>query len=320
MKTSFSPPFWQFEGHIQTIYPSFFRKIKLAYQRERLELSDGDFLDLEWLNNDSDKLILVTHGLEGDASRHYVTGMIQKFQELGFDGLGWNSRSCSGEINRLPKFYHHGDAEDLRTVLEYAIEKKGYKEIVLAGFSMGGSLTLRLLGEKPELLPKEVVLAVAASVPLDIRDSVEELQKPLKRFYMDRFLRKLEVKIKLKSEKFPDNGFFKGETKTKNFFEFDGKYTAPLHGYKDAFDFYQKASTKPLLGRITVPTLIVQALNDPFLGDKCFDLGEASQNDNLKLLLPKKGGHVGFMQSGLKSTFVEDQALVSYQDLKKVSE
>ncbi|WP_229201297.1 YheT family hydrolase [Arcticibacterium luteifluviistationis] len=320
MKTSFSPPFWQFEGHLQTIYPSFFRKISLSYEKERLELEDGDFLDLEWLNNDSDKLILVTHGLEGDASRHYVTGMIQKFHEQGFDGLGWNCRSCSGEMNRLPKFYHHGDAEDLRAVMEYAIKKKGYKEVVLAGFSMGGSLTLRLVAEKPELLPVEVKLAAVASVPLDLRDSVEELQKPIKRFYMDRFLRKLEVKIKQKSVQFPDNDFFKGEAKTNNFFEFDGKYTAPLHGYKDAFDFYAKASAKPLLNRIKVPTLIVQALNDPFLGDKCFDLGKAESNSNLKLLLPKEGGHVGFMQSGQKSTYVEDQALSFYHDLKKASE
>ncbi|WP_341224632.1 alpha/beta fold hydrolase [uncultured Arcticibacterium sp.] len=320
MKTSFSPPFWQFEGHLQTIYPSFFRKVDLPYEKERIELPDGDFLDLEWLNNDNDKLILVTHGLEGDASRHYVTGMIQKFQEQGFDGLGWNCRSCSGEMNRLPKFYHHGDAEDLRAVLEYAIKERGYKEVVLAGFSMGGSLTLRLVGEKPELLPAEVKLAAVASVPLDLQNSVEELQKPLKRFYMDRFLRKLEVKIKQKSLQFPDNSFFQGNTKTNDFFEFDSRYTAPLHGYKDAFDFYAQASAKPLLGRVQVPTLIVQALNDPFLGDKCFDLGEAQSNANLNLILPKEGGHVGFMQSGQKSTYVEDQALAFYQKLKKASE
>jgi uncharacterized protein len=315
LKHSFKPPFWQRGGHLQTVYPSLFRKVSLPYTRERLTLSDGDFVDLDWVKTGSKKLILVTHGLEGDSTRHYVTGMIKKFVDAGFDGLGWNCRSCSGEINRNPRFYHHGDAEDLRQVLEYAIATMKYDEVFLAGYSMGGSLTLRLLAEKPELLPKQVMKAVAASVPLDIHDSVEELHKKGKRFYMNRFLRKLGVKIKEKSEQFPDNQLFDSNNYTsriKDFYDFDGTYTAPIHGYEGAIDFYAKASTKPILKNITIPVKIVQALNDPFLGAKCYDLGEAEDNPNLDLVLTKYGGHVGFMQAGKEFNYVEELALAFY--------
>ncbi len=312
MEFSFRPPIWQFNGHLQTIIPSLFRKIPVNYFRERLELPDGDFLDLDWSRRGSEKLVIVTHGLEGDSTRHYVTGMIAVLAQAGYDGLGWNARSCSGELNRLPRFYHHGDAEDLRYVVEYAIAKYKYKEIILAGFSMGGSLTLRLLGEKPEKLPAEVKMALAASVPLDLKSSVNELCKPGKRFYMERFIKKLAVKIEAKSKLFPEHpnlifdGYF---DRIKDFYDFDSTYTAPLHGYLDALDFYERASVKPLLSQIGIETYIVQALNDPFLGKECFDLGEAASNKRINLLLPPKGGHVGFIQNTGLYSFVENLAL-----------
>lgn len=309
---NYKPPFWQFNGHIETIYPSLFRKIPVNYQRERVDLPDGDFLDLDWAKQGSDKLLVVTHGLEGDSTRHYVTGMVKKFADNGYDGLGWNSRSCSGEINRLPRFYHHGDAEDLRFVIEYAIKKYHYKEIVLVGFSMGGSLTLRYLGEKPHLVPAEVKAAIASSVPLDLPTSVRELYKRNKRFYMKRFIKKLGVKIKIKAEMYPDNHLLKhdGYDKIENFEQFDERYTAPLHGYKSADDFYEKASAKPLVKNIQVPTLIIQAKNDPFLSNPCFDLGEGASNPKVKLEITKRGGHVGFMLPNSNETWVEQRALL----------
>lgn len=307
----FRPPFWQFNGHMQTIYPSLFRKVKVHYIRERITLPDGDFLTLDWVSNNSKKLVIVTHGLEGDSGRHYVTGMIRKFTQNGYDGLGWNCRSCGGEINLLPRFYHHGDAEDLRYVLNYAISKNKYEEVVLVGFSMGGSLTLRLAAEKPELLPKEVKRVVTASVPLDLPTSVVELNKPGKRFYMERFLKKLGKKIEVKSSMFPNHPILnvEGYNKIKNFDEFDTRYTAPLHGYVDAKDFYAKASVKPILKNIRIPALIVQSANDPFLSPPCLNLGDAVSNSNLKLVILKEGGHVGFMQHDSEETITEQLAL-----------
>ncbi|SOE19835.1 hypothetical protein SAMN06298216_0337 [Spirosomataceae bacterium TFI 002] len=312
INSSFNPPFWQFNGHVQTIVPSLFRKIPVPYVRERITLPDTDFLDLDWIKKGSKKLLIVTHGLEGDSTRHYVTGMIKLFTENGFDGLGWNCRSCSGEINSVPRFYHHGDAEDLRFVVEYAIEKYDYEEIFLVGFSMGGSLTLRLLGEKPNLLPSQVKASLAASVPLDLPTSVYELYKPSKSFYMKRFINKLAVKIEQKSKMFPDHPHLKFDNyfkEIKNFEDFDGRYTAPLHGYESAKDFYEQASVKPLIKNITIPTTILQAKNDPFLSPECLDLGDAANNQNLNLLLTEKGGHVGFEEKNSLFSFAENTAL-----------
>ena len=312
MNQSPKPPFYQIGGHVQSIYPSFFRKVEIPYERERLELEDGDFLDLDWYKQRHRKLMVVTHGLEGNSHRPYVTAMLKLFGENGFDGLGWNCRSCSGEMNRLPRFYHHGDSEDLRKVVEYAISK-GYEEVFLSGSSMGGSLTLRLLAEFPERLPKEVSGAFVGSVPLDVYDASKELDKPYKRFYMKRFLRKLGEKLKVKEAMFPDNPLLscKGYSRVKNFVDFDNRFTAPLHGYADAFDFYKKASTKPLLGRIGVPVMIVQALNDPFLGKACYDTG-GSRNPNVQLVVTPHGGHVGFMEPGELYTWTERKALEFY--------
>ncbi len=312
----FRPPFWQFNGHIQTIYPSLFRKVAVAYHRERVDLPDGDFLDLDWAftngtpSRRSAKLLVVTHGLEGDSTRHYVTGMVKKFTDFGYDGLGWNCRSCGGEINRLPRFYHHGDANDLRFVVNYALEKFDYREVVVVGYSMGGSLTLRFLGENPALVPAEVKAGIVASVPLDLPTSVVELYKRGKRFYMKRFIDKLGVKIEKKSRMYPENELLRmdGYDKIKNFHQFDSRYTAPLHGFDGADQFYAFASAKPLLKNIERPTLIVQALNDPFLSPPCFDLGDAQCNEQLTLEVTQAGGHVGFVQAGSKENYVEKRA------------
>lgn len=318
ISSEFNPPFWQKGGHFQTIYPSLFRKIPVPYERERLELSDGDFLDLDWVKTGSKKLVIATHGLEGDSTRHYVTGMLARFIPEGFDGLGWNARSCSGETNRLPRFYHHGDAGDLKIVVEYAISK-GYDEIVLAGFSMGGSLTLRLLGEYGSNNPKEIKAAIVASVPLDLPTSVAELYKKGKRFYMTRFLNKLGKKIEAKSKVFPNHPHLSYKDYKKevtNFEVFDNKYTAPLHGYENAKDFYAKASSKPLLKYINLPVLIVQAINDPFMSKECLNIEGAEENKNVNLLLTKNGGHVGFMVKGKKHSLVEDLAFKFYKKIK----
>lgn len=310
--SDYKPPFWQFNAHLQTIYPSLVRKVKVNYQRERIDLPDGDFLDLDWSyvssksSVRSTKLIIVTHGLEGDSTRHYVTGMIKKFNDLGFDGLGWNCRSCSGEMNRLPRFYHHGDVDDIRFVVNYAVSK-GYEEVVLVGFSMGGSMTLRLLGDKPEIVPSQVKLGVAVSVPLDLFTSVFELYKKGRQFYMKRFIDKLGKKIKAKTEVFPNHPIinFEGYEKITNFEEFDNRYTAPLFGFKDAHDFYKKAGAKPFLKHIQKTTYIFQAINDPFLSPECLELGEASENKNVHLELIAQGGHVGFMMPNSNETYIE---------------
>ena len=305
-------PFWLRNKHIQTIYPSLFRKVNFNYQqRERLELADGDFVDLDWfrVHANNKKLIIITHGLEGDSRRHYVKGMAKLFTHHGYDALGWNCRSCSGEINRLPRFYHHGDTGDLRQVLHHAIETYQYEEVILTGFSMGGSLTLRILGEDPAAVPHQVKKAIAYSVPCDLLSSVKKLSLDENKIYNKRFLRKLGEKIVVKEKLFPTIISAEGYSNIKHFVDFDNRYTAPLHGFADAHDFYVRASVKPFLKNIAVPSLMVQAINDSFLSPECFCYEEAAANDSLFLEVPDNGGHCGLMLPRQEYSWAERRAL-----------
>lgn len=311
-KPNYIPSFWQFNGHLQTIYPSILRKVNFRYQqRERLELPDGDFVDLDWVrvSPERKKLVVITHGLEGDSHRHYVLGMARLFTQNGYDALGWNCRSCSGELNRLIHFYHHGNADDLRLVIDHAIKKYGYDEIILTGFSMGGSLTLRVVGENPDTVPSQIKKTIAFSVPCDLLAGVKVLSLPGNKIYANRFLKKLGEKIKQKEKLFPGQISYKGYEKITHFLDFDNRYTAPLHGFTDAYDFYARASVKPLLKKIRVPSLLVQAVNDPFLSEECMGYDEAAGNDHLFLETPDRGGHCGFMLPGNEFSWAELRAL-----------
>ena len=315
----YKTPLLQFNGHLQSIYPSFFRKVSFVYaKRERLELPDGDFVDIDWsvAKKSSNKLVIITHGLEGDSTRHYVTGMAKIFSANGYDALGWNCRSCSGEMNRLVRFYHHGDANDLRSVIQHAIDQFGYQEIVLVGFSMGGSLTLRTIAEFPEMVPTQVKSAIGFSVPCSLKGSVDALSTKENNIYLKRFLRKLGEKIKLKAQLFPGQIDASNYNQIKTFIEFDNRYTAPLHGYADALDFYEKASVGPLLHQLKIPSLIVQALNDPFLLPNCMPIEVAKENPFLFLEMPQKGGHCGFMLQGQLHTWAEKRALAFAQSFR----
>lgn len=311
-KPTYKTSFWQRNRHVQTIYPSLLRKVKFSYQhRERLELSDGDFVDLDWthVSPSNKKLVIITHGLEGDSHRHYVLGMAKLFSRNDYDALGWNCRSCSGEMNRLLRFYHHGDIGDLKEVTMHAIDKYGYEEIVLVGFSMGGSLTLRMVGEDPASVPAAIKKTISFSVPCDLLSSVKMLSQPGNTLYNKRFLKKLGVKIKAKEKLFPGKISAAGYNDIHHFADFDDRYTAPLHGFENAHDFYLRASVKPFLKNIKVPSLIVQALNDTFLSEECFVYEEAENNPNLFLETPDNGGHCGFMLPGSEYSWAELRAL-----------
>lgn len=302
-------PFYLFNGHLQTVVPSIFRKIEdIKYQRERLELPDGDFLDLDWLKQDSKRLVIVSHGLEGSSDRHYVKGMARYFFAHGWDALAWNCRGCSGEMNRLPRFYHHGATEDIKAVTERALASGGYQTIALVGISMGGSMTLKYFGESGDKLPTNVKTAAVFSVPCHLGDSARELDKPGKRFYLNRFLKKLSKKVEAKSKVFPNVICHKGFEQIKSFREFDNRYTAPLHGYKDADDFYQRASSGQYIASIRRPVLIANALNDPFLPQSCFPFDLAKDHSSVWLETPATGGHVGFSMAGRKENWMEVRA------------
>lgn len=314
---NFKAPLHQFNGNLQTVIPSIFREIEgVTYQRERIDTSDGDFLDLDWSKKGSDKIVLVSHGLEGSSSRHYVKGIVKLFNDANWDACAWNCRSCSGELNKLPRFYHHADTPDLALVIDYILKTGNYTTLVLVGFSMGGSLTLKYMGENGDKLPKEVKKGIAVSVPCSLLDCSIELEKPTKMYYNKRFFKKLSEKVRQKAVLMPDkiSAAALDQYKIRSLRKFDDHYSAPLHGFKDANDFYDKASSMHYIGGITKPALILNALNDPFLVNRCYPYDLAKGNEFVHLEIPINGGHVGFMMAGKKETYAELRALEFAED------
>lgn len=300
---------------METIIPSALRKIRgVNFKRERIITPDEDFLDIDWLRKNNKQLIIISHGLEGSSTRPYVKGLAKLFHQNDWDVLAWNCRGCSEEINRNKILYHHGFTQDVETVVQKAI-KEGYNQICMVGFSMGGSLTLKYLGENGLDLYPEIKAGMAVSVPCDLGSSSQMLSLKKNKFYQDRFMRKLTKKISWKNEQFPGFVEMRPWKSFQNFHEFDSHYTAKIFGFKDATDFYSKAQCLPHIKNIKVPTLILNALNDPMLTDSCFPREEAKNLDNINLEICEKGGHVGFMQAGKEFTYAEERALQFFSSI-----
>ncbi len=307
------PPFYLFNGHLQTIFPSILRTVNdVIYQRERVTTPDQDFLDLDWSEVDSDALLILSHGLEGDAGRPYIKGMVKTFNAAGISALAWNYRSCSGEPNNLLSSYHLGATQDLDFVIRYALKQKKYRTIYLGGFSAGGNITLKYLGEAPENVPAEVKKAVAFSVPCDLKSSATQISRPENRIYLQRFLKSLRLKLEQKLPIANGQIELSDYHKIKDFQAFDDRFTAPLHGFASADDYYARSSSKAYLKSIKVPTLLVNALNDPFLSEACFPVAEAEANPNLFLEMPKYGGHVGFSLDFRKGTYYSEKRALAF--------
>lgn len=288
----YEAPSLLFNAHIETIWPALFRKIQLSpYQRERLTTPDDDFLDLDWLKQGSNKLVVISHGLEGNSQRAYIKGMAKQFFTNGYDVLAWNYRGCSGEMNRQKRFYHSGATDDLQWVINHASVK--YDSVYLIGFSLGGNLTLKYLGEGK--VNPSVKKAVVFSVPLELHTSCLEILKPSNWMYHHRFLKSLKIKVVAKASQRTDLDI-RPLNQINTLIEFDDHFTAPIHGFENAIDYYKKCSSLYFLSGIHTPTLIVNAKNDPFLSHDCYpELPEAS---SVKLETPARGGHVGFAQFG----------------------
>lgn len=314
----FSSPWWLPGGHLQTIIPSMARRVAdVRYRRERLELPDGDFLDVDWSRVGSRRLVIISHGLEGDSHRHYARGFARAFNEAGWDALAWNCRSCSGEMNRLPRFYHHAATDDLAAVVQHALAGGAYAQVGLVGVSMGGSMTLKYLGENGRQLPAEVLGGVAFSVPVDLAGSEAKLARRDTYVYTQRFLRKLKKKLQVKLQRYPGLYSLNGFDEISRFQQFDDRYTAPLHNFESAQQYYRIASSKTYFDGIDRPVLIVNALNDPFLSESCYPYAYAGGSRYVHLEVPVNGGHVGFTQPFTNETWSEQRAVRFLNEMLK---
>lgn len=298
-KSSYKPPFWLMGGHLQTMYPVLFRKKpKMSSRREALSTPDGDRILLDMALADksgSGKAVaILSHGLEGDSRRKYMLGMGRIFLKHGVDVVARNFRCCGGEMNVLPGMYHSGQTEDLHAVVNFCLSL-GYERIFLLGFSMGGNQVLKYLGEQGACMSVQVVGAAVFSVPCDLTGCAKALDQPSNRVYMEYFLRSLRVKIKEKHRQYPKLYPLQGLDAIKTFAEFDDRYTAPVHGFSSAADYWEKASCLPFLQKITVRTLLVNAKNDPFLSESCFPVELSKMHEYLFFETPEQGGHVGFV-------------------------
>lgn len=295
-QSNYKAPMLCSNPHVQTIIPTLFRKVPgVTYQRERIDTPDDDFLDLDWSRVGAKRLAIVLHGLEGDASRPYMKGMVKGLNRRAWDVLALNFRGCGGEPNRKLRMYHSGETEDLQTVIQHVANLSHYSELALVGFSLGGNAILKYLGEQGAGVPGFIKAAVTMSVPCDLKACSVRLAELTNSPYKKRFLRMLRKKIEAKSLIAPDKISLDGYDKIKTLKEFDDRYTAPLHGFKDADDYYRKSSSKQFLMGIAIPTLLINAADDPFLSTSCYPTEEAKMNPNLFLEIPKHGGHVGFM-------------------------
>jgi hypothetical protein len=287
-------------GHFSTIYSAKLRPIfNVDQTRERLELSDGDFIDIDYSysKKKARKIAILLHGLEGNAQRVYIKNQAKFLIENDWDVAAMNHRGCSGEENRLYLSYNSGRTEDLKELIEHIINFKKYDEITLVGFSLGGNVLLKYLGEDTNI-PSQITSGVAISTPLHLRGALEQLIKFENFVYSKTFIKDLRKKYKRKMVQFPNSMNAEELKKIQNLLDFDNLYTAKAHGFKNAYDYYDKSSSLPLLSNIKIPVLILNAENDSFLSKKCYPHKIASKSKSLYLETPKHGGHVGFHSAG----------------------
>lgn len=266
----------------------------MSFASQEIPTPDGDFLEMDWYRQGSGKLAILSHGMEGNSRRPYMLGMAKAFMEQGFDSLLWNFRTCGSRMNNNLVMYHSGASHDLETIVNHALSV-GYRKIYLVGFSLGGNITLKYLGERGLDVHPSIKKAVVFSVPCDLFAGAVEIDKWYNKIYSHRFLKSLKQKITLKAGNFTEiekKLFLLPRIKTV--YAFDDAFTAPLHGFKDARDYYHKCSSKYFIKKIRVETLVVNAKNDPFLPEECYPLEEAALNPMVRLEIPETGGHCGF--------------------------
>lgn len=297
-------------GHFSTVYSAKLRPSPSVVQkRERIFLPDDDFLDIDWSlsNEPSKKVAILLHGLEGNAQRTYIKGQAKHLIEHGWNAAAVNYRSCSGEPNKKYHSYNAGKTDDLASIIEFILNKDQFSEIALIGFSLGGNLLLKYLGERRSI-PKEITRGISISSPLSLKGSLEQLEQAQNWLYRTSFLHGLRSKYKAKMSQFPEQMSSADLKRIRSLFDFDTIYTARAHGFESAWDYYEKNSSLQFLPEINIPILLLNAQNDSFLSPQCYPSDLASKSKNLYLETPKHGGHVGFHLSN-RSYYSETRAL-----------
>ncbi len=311
LKTNnFSPIFLFRNKHFNTLYRYFTTKIQVNFQRQRISTLDGDFIDLDRASVQSKKCIIAIHGLEGSSNSSYIKSLTVMANKQGYDVIAFNLRGCSGVPNLNLGSYHSGKTSDLHEVIQYIENQYHYDSLYIVGYSLGGNLTLKYMGEYAPKISRHIKSAVAVSAPCDLKGSAQTLNKKSNRIYQSNFLKTLKAKAHYKLNQFPRSGLDAHRiSQAKTFYEFDNYFTAPTQGFKDAEDYWEKSSSKKYIQHISLPSLLVSALDDPFLNKSCYPIQEAKVSSYFSLLTPKYGGHVGFYSSFKNDYWLEKTML-----------
>jgi predicted alpha/beta-fold hydrolase len=289
-------PSWLTNGHLQTIVPAKLLKVPaVLFRRERWDTPDSDFIDLDFIDGAPDQpLVVLFHGLEGSSESHYARALMLAVRQRGWAGVVVHFRGCSGEPNRAPRFYHSGDSAEINWVLRRVRSLHAQRRLFVCGVSLGGNALLRWLGENGQSA-QFVDAACSVSAPLDLAAGGAALSSGFNMVYTRMFLKTLKSKCLHKLTQYPDLFDRQRMLASRDLYDFDNVVTAPLHGYRNTEDYWHRASAKFVLNDITVPTLVLNAKNDPFLPGQ-FLPNEASRQVTLEY--PLNGGHVGFANAG----------------------
>ncbi|WP_305857714.1 hydrolase [Balneatrix alpica] len=300
----FHPPFWLTNPHLQTLLPMLLPRPGCpALQRERWELADGDFIDLDWLHepaschqrpSDCTPLVVIFHGLEGCSGSHYVRGLLNQLAPLGWGAVVMHFRGCSGEPNRLARAYHSGETSDAAQLLTLLRQRYPHRPLLAVGYSLGANMLLKYLGEQGSDCPLQGAIAVCAPLRLDL--CAEQLRQPQAWLYQQYLLRRMRASLrrKMQQQQLPLSLTPEQLPQLRDFFAYDNQVTAPLHGFADVHHYYQACSARQFLKDIRIPTSMLQAYDDPFMTPQVLPAA-AELSTSIQLTISRYGGHIGFV-------------------------
>ncbi len=297
--TSFTPAWWLPGPNLQTLWGKFMRpRLPLNLRLERLDTPDGDFLDLYHLSGKANApLLVLLHGLEGSLRSHYIHGLLEQASVRGWNATVLLFRSCGDSLNKTRRFYHSGETTDLSFTIDHLASVYPNADLLVAGVSLGGNVLLKYLGERGEQVSPRIRGAAAVSVPYDLAKAADYIDKGFSRVYQRSFIQSLQVKALAKLDQFPDLVTTERIQSIRTMRDFDNSITAPLHGFRDADDYYSQSSAIRWVRNVRVDTLLLSAVDDPFLPPEVLGhvLTEAEDNPFLHLEFTPNGGHVGFV-------------------------
>lgn len=293
LKSDYTPKWWLRNGHSNTLYAYFYRKLSSPnYSRERWTTIDNDFIDLDFIKSGNQKLVILSHGLEGGSDSQYIIAISNLMNQNGYDVCALNYRSCSGEMNNTQTMYHSGFTTDLHMVVNKLADY--YKEIFLIGYSLGGNMNLKYTTDNHYPVHDKIKGVTSVSAPIDLAGSSLRISSWYNYQYQYNFLQTLKAKMKIKATLHPETINIRDLDKVKTLIDFDEYFTGPLHGFDGAQGYYGQCNALQFLENVKLPTLLISSEDDPFLTKDCIPKEIAKSHKDIYLLATKYGGHVGF--------------------------